>query len=139
MCRNKSRPSPKGATAVQISGVGNTLTITRGGASLALQRLHSRRADPTSLIELLRTDIRATTLAGREPELRSLAEWCSAPQHIAVRCYTGRAGAGKTRLAIEACEAAEAEVGSLRSCRAASWRAFILRRTLSTGCSPKTH
>ena len=105
----QTQTAAEAATAVQISGDGNSVTITRGGVTLALQRLHARKAAPTSLIELLRTDVRATTLAGREAELRSLAEWCSAPQHIAVRCYTGRAGAGKTRLAIEACEAAEAE------------------------------
>jgi hypothetical protein len=101
-----------GAVAVQVSGDGNTVKIIRAGAELRLNRLHrlhAQKAMPKALIELLRTDVRATKLVGREAELRQLAEWRAAPPRIAVRCITGGAGAGKTRLAIEACEAAEAE------------------------------
>jgi hypothetical protein len=99
----------EGSVAVQISGDGNTVTIVRAGASLALNRLHCRRAAPTTPIELLRTDLRATTFVGRALQCRQLAEWRAAPPQIAVRCITAGAGAGKTRLAIEACEAAESE------------------------------
>jgi tetratricopeptide (TPR) repeat protein len=104
----QSQTVAEDATAVQIAGDHNTVTITRAGAKLALNRLHRRKADPKTIIELLRADIRATTLVGRETELHDLAEFRSAPAHIAVRCYVGEAGAGKTRLAIEACAAAEA-------------------------------
>lgn len=90
-------------------GDGNTVEIIGAGARLKLDRLHAQKAEPTSAIELLRTDVRATTLVGRAADLRALAEWRSAPSQIAVRCVVGGAGAGKTRLAIEACEAAEAE------------------------------
>lgn len=97
-----------GSVAVQIAGNLNTVTITCAGATLRLDRLHTRKADPTTPIELLRSDIRATTLVGREDPLQQLADWCAAPQRIAVRCVTAGAGTGKTRLAIEACAAAEA-------------------------------
>jgi hypothetical protein len=37
----------------------------------------------------------------------ALKEWLASDRLISVRCITGRAGAGKTRLAIELCERAE--------------------------------
>ena len=98
-----------GAVAVQISGDGNSVHIIWAKKKLALSLLHARKAKPTTTLEVLRTDLRATTLVGRETQCRDLAEWRASPQPIAVRCITGGAGAGKTRLAIEACEAAVAE------------------------------
>lgn len=71
-------------------------------------KLHKFKADPTNLNELLRTDIRATALVGRAGELEMLQTWLDTQQKISVKCVIGEAGAGKTRLAIEACEAAEA-------------------------------
>jgi hypothetical protein len=97
------------ATAVQISGDGNSVRIIHAGAELSLSRLHKRREKPQTTIDLLRTDVRATTFVGRAAQCRQLAEWRASPQSIAVLCFTGVAGAGKTRLAIEACETAEAE------------------------------
>jgi hypothetical protein len=78
-----------GAITVQIAGDDNTVTIIRAGAQLSLNRLHTRKATPTIPIELLRTDIRATTLVGREVQLQQLADWRATPQRIAV-CSTGR-------------------------------------------------
>jgi tetratricopeptide (TPR) repeat protein len=104
----QSQTVAQNATAVQISGDGNSVKIIRAGAELSLSRLHNRRAEPQTTIELLRTDIRATKFVGRETQCRQLAEWRASPQPIAVLCFTGGAGAGKTRLAIEACETAEA-------------------------------
>ncbi|WP_114913236.1 tetratricopeptide repeat protein [Acidibrevibacterium fodinaquatile] len=98
-----------GAVAVQISGDGNSVHIIRAGEALALSLLHARKAKPTTTLEVLRTDLRATTLVGRETQCQDLAAWRASPQPIAVHCITGGAGAGKTRLAIEACEAAAAE------------------------------
>ena len=40
--------------------------MSRAGAAPRLNRLHTRKAKPTTPIELLRTDIRATTFVGRE-------------------------------------------------------------------------
>ena len=45
---------------------------------------------------------------GRTPDLAALHQWRTTDRKIAARCLTGRAGAGKTRLAIDFCEQAEA-------------------------------
>jgi hypothetical protein len=57
-----------GAVAIQIGGDRNTVTIIRAGAELKLNRLHTRKADPATPIELLRTDMRATAFVGREAQ-----------------------------------------------------------------------
>ncbi len=106
---DQSASAGNDSVVVQIAGDNSTVEIIRAGAKLALNRLHTRKADPTTPIELLRTDIRATNFVGRAEQCSQLAEWRASPQPIAVCCYTGPAGAGKTRLAIEACETAEAE------------------------------
>lgn len=72
-------------------------------------QLHKLQAEPTSLIKLLQTDVRATTLVGRADQLAMIRDWLTTPQSIAVKCIIGGAGSGKTRLAIEACERAEIE------------------------------
>ncbi|MBI1200300.1 MAG: tetratricopeptide repeat protein [Phenylobacterium sp.] len=100
--------SGAGAVAAQVVGDHNQVHIIVGGATLALEKLHERRAEPQSIIELLRVDIRATRLVGRDAPLNALAAWRDDAASISVRCIAGQAGAGKTRLAIEACEAAEA-------------------------------
>jgi hypothetical protein len=58
---------------------------------------------------LLRVDLRATTLVGRDGEMASLRAWLADTRPVLVRCMTGRAGAGKTRLGVELCEWAERE------------------------------
>lgn len=101
--------SGSGAIAVQIEGNDNRVEIIAGGARLVLNRLHLSRNNPKTILELLRADIRAIDLVGRQDELSGLANWRNSDLHVAVRCITGRAGSGKTRLAIEACERAEAD------------------------------
>ena len=71
------------------------------------RQLHKLKAKPTNLNELLRTDLRSTTLAGRNDELAMINAWLADTQKITIKCIIGEAGTGKTRLAIEACEAAE--------------------------------
>jgi len=99
------------AVGVQIDGDSNSVTIFAGGLRLVLDQPHKRRGAgaPANERQLLLTEWRATTLVGREKELAALAEWRNSAARIAVRCITGRAGSGKTRLAIEACEQAEAD------------------------------
>jgi len=92
---------------VQISGDGNTVIVYAGLAELSLVRKHLRKSDPTTELQLLRVDLRATTLVGREAEYSTLEAWLASDRLVTVRCITGRAGAGKTRLAIELCERAE--------------------------------
>ena len=93
--------------SVQISGDGNTVIVYAGRSELALLRKHSRKAEPKTELQLLRVDLRATNLVGRERDISALEEWLAADRLISVRCITGRAGVGKTRLVIELCESAE--------------------------------
>ena len=80
--------------------------LTAGAAHLSLDQRHRSRAAENER-ELPPTELRATTLVGREPDLVALQAWLDAPCTIAARCITGQAGAGKTRLALELCERAE--------------------------------
>jgi len=52
-------------------------------------------------LELLTPDRRATDLVGREQDLEDLWTWLHSKRPISIRTITGRAGAGKTRIAIE--------------------------------------
>jgi hypothetical protein len=95
------------AIGVQNVGDGNTIIVYAGRSELALLRKHSRKVEPKTELQLLRVDLRATTLIGRERDLSALEAWLASDRLISLRCITGRAGAGKTRLAIELCESAE--------------------------------
>jgi tetratricopeptide (TPR) repeat protein len=81
--------------------------LTAGAAHLSLDQRHRLRKQPTDERELLLTELRATTLVGREGDLTALQAWLDSPRTISARCITGQAGAGKTRLALELCERAE--------------------------------
>src|SRR3954453_19305897 len=96
-----------GSVAIQVAG--DNVTISVGTASLTLARRHRLKAVPTSERELLLTELRGTDLVGRDTDLADLGAWLDEPRPLpSVRCLTGRAGAGKTRLGIEVCEGAEA-------------------------------
>ena len=93
---------------VQIDGNNNTVTIFAGATRLVLERRHLARAKPETERDLLLTERRATDLVGRDDDLAALAAWLAGPRAITCRCLIARAGTGKTRLAIELCERAEA-------------------------------
>jgi tetratricopeptide (TPR) repeat protein len=98
-----------GAIAVQITGDHNVVMLA-GEARLCMESRHARRTEPRNLRELMWTQVRALDRVGREEELAALRRWMAATRpdrDISVHCLTGRAGAGKTRLAIELCEWAE--------------------------------
>lgn len=97
----------EGGIGVLIGGDGNTVIVYAGSVELCLTRKHLRRAEPKTELQFLRVDLRATTLIGRERDLGALEAWLASDRLITVRCVTGRAGVGKTRLAIELCEQAE--------------------------------
>jgi len=92
---------------VQFSGDGNTVVVYAGTSELHLVRKHARKAEPETELQLLRVDLRATRLVGRQSELAQLQDWLASDPTVLMRCITGRAGAGKTRLAIELCEYAD--------------------------------
>ncbi|HEU0097288.1 MAG TPA: tetratricopeptide repeat protein [Allosphingosinicella sp.] len=100
-----------GAVGVQIDGDRNVVVIRGGGTELVLGQPHKRRGigAPADERQLLLTEWRATTLVGRRSELDSLKAWRDDGAPVALRCAIGKAGSGKTRLAIEACEEAEKE------------------------------
>jgi hypothetical protein len=106
----------QGAVAIQVAG--NNVTVSVGRTSLVLDRKHklnARRA--TTDLQLLLTELREIDLVGRDAEFTALNEWLDTNAEISVRCLTGQAGAGKTRLATELCE--RAEMGG--------WRAGFVR------------
>jgi tetratricopeptide (TPR) repeat protein len=117
---------------VQVAGDSNTVIVYAGAAELHLVPKHKRRAGRLETeLHLLRVDLRATTLLGRDAELAALDAWVGSPRPISARCITGRAGTGKTRLAIEICERAGddwtagfAQYGQFQEFvkRAAGWR-----------------
>jgi hypothetical protein len=92
---------------VQVSGDGNSVVVYAGAAELHLWRKHARQATPKTELELLRVDLRATRLVGREADVAALRDWLADDRQVSVRCITGRAGMGKTRLGIELCALAE--------------------------------
>ena len=97
-----------GATGVQIDGNYNTVTLFAGPTRLVLDQRHLLRAVPSNERELLLTEGRATDLVGRTEDLAPLHAWLASAEPIVCRCLIGRAGTGKTRLAIELCEQAAA-------------------------------
>ena len=95
-----------GAVAIQVSG--NNVTISVGGTSLVLERKHKLNArHATTDLQLLLPELREIDLVGRDVELRQLIQWLNTDAEISVRCLTGRAGAGKSRLAIGSGERVE--------------------------------
>jgi len=52
---------------IQNVGDGNTVIVYAGRAELSLLRKHARKAEPKTELQLLRVDLRATTLVGRAP------------------------------------------------------------------------
>ena len=92
---------------VQVSGDGNTVIVHAGRTELSLVRKQARKAEPKTELQLLRVDLRATTLVGRDAERKALQDWLASDRPVSMRCLTGRTGAGKTRLAIELCDDAD--------------------------------
>jgi len=87
---------------VQIVGDGNT--VVSGYAHLTLTRYLTRRRIEGDT-DLLSPYTRSIPLIGREREMADLRAWLEGDRPISVRVLTGRAGSGKTRLALELCEA----------------------------------
>ena len=94
---------------IVVQAVDSTVTIS-GTASpkLTLIPWHLRPRPVKSDVGLLDPFTAAIPFVGRQPELQRLQDWLSDTARVSVRCLTGRAGTGKTRLAIELCRCAEA-------------------------------
>ena len=92
-----------GVHNVVIQNIGDNFTYVGGAAALHLTSVGQRlRATPyTSEIDILDPCRRAIELVGREQDLGELRAWLHSERPISVRTVVGRAGAGKTRIALE--------------------------------------
>ena len=90
---------------ITVQAVGDGISIAVGLPHLTLipprNRLPRRSPGP---VDLLNPYHRAIALVGREADMQSLWGWLHSGRSIAVRTLAGRAGAGKTRAAIELIE-----------------------------------
>jgi tetratricopeptide (TPR) repeat protein len=93
---------------IDTSRDSQTATIVGGRAALTLDQVHlySIHDQPRNEFEFLLTNLRATQIVGRTADIATLKTWLSEPSNVSVRCLTGSAGTGKTRLAIELCQEA---------------------------------
>lgn len=115
--------------SIVVTGDGNHASIHFGeGVTLPLarqQRLSKRRRAPTAdnLLPLLRADSLAFDVVGRENELAELRGWIDGEADVSVQTLIGRAGTGKTRLAIELCR----RIDGAEKPGEAGWAAGFLR------------
>ncbi len=81
----------------------------QAGTWLALARPHASASSILEPLDLLRAERCALPLLGRAEELALLECWVASAAPLSIRRLVGRAGTGKTRLAIELCRRAEAQ------------------------------
>jgi Tetratricopeptide repeat len=116
---SEQQASVVGSGNIVIQNSGDYAHITVGVPYLTLIRAQTRidqaQARVKSEIDLLNPFNRAVELVGREKDLESLWQWLHSDRPIAVRTLTGRAGAGKTRLAVELMTRLSNEAGQWRS------------------------
>jgi len=87
---------------VQAQGDGITVTIGLPHLTLVPVQRRLKHSQITSEIQLLDAYRRTIPVVGREQDMNGLWHWLHDGQRgISVRTLTGRAGAGKTRIAIE--------------------------------------
>ncbi len=98
-----------GNLIVQASGDGISINVNQPHLTLIPPRNRIPRKAKLTETDLLNPYRRAIALVGREADMQSLWDWLHAPRPISVRTITGRAGAGKTRAAIELIERLNAE------------------------------
>jgi hypothetical protein len=94
---------------VQAKGDGVNITVGLAHLTLIPPRNRVPRAPLRTEVDLLNPYRRAIGLVGRERDMGVLWDWLHSQRPIAVRTLTGRAGAGKTRAAIELIERLNAE------------------------------
>src|SRR5690242_5929952 len=99
------RADQQGQNNVLVQAIGNGIDIRIGleGNRIELARRQFRKFEVRKELDLLNPFTRAIPLVGREAELSSLRKWLRSAAPVSARCLTGRAGSGKTRLALEIC------------------------------------
>ena len=104
--------------SVIVTGDGNRVSLVFGDSGMVLPLVRRqvpapdrrRRLGPGEArreLDVLVADRRAAPLVGRDELLAELVAWLEDDIDISVRALTGRAGSGKTRLAIELCRAVD--------------------------------
>ncbi len=97
--------------SVVVAGSDNLVTLTFGatGVALPLVRRHipAPRRRARRELDLLRADADALPFVGRVDLRAELHAWLNEVRDISVHALTGRAGTGKTRLAIQLCAEAK--------------------------------
>ena len=104
---NQTARTEDGSGNIIVQAVASTVTVGLS-PQLRLSPRHRRKHAPKSDIDLLNPFTDAIPFIGREAELARLHGWLASPKRISARCLIGRAGTGKTRLALQMCERAEA-------------------------------
>lgn len=89
---------------IQIQGDGNS--VVENLPHLTLTRYLTRRQHSELEPDLLMPYSMAIPFLGRKPEMAELYDWMASAKPIAIRVLVGRAGMGKTRLALELCDEA---------------------------------
>jgi tetratricopeptide (TPR) repeat protein len=100
--------------SVVVTGDGNTVTLTFGDSGIVLplrrrqfrppdRRRRLASGDPPRELELLVPEAGKLPLIGRKDLFAELQGWIDDEVDISVHALIGRAGSGKTRLAIEFC------------------------------------
>ena len=102
---HNSRISGDNNIVVQIAGHHNVVTISKSDVNLELTRYVAQRVTPTSDLDYLNPYTMGLPLIGRSRELAVLGAWLAADRKISVTALSGAGGSGKTRLALELCDA----------------------------------
>ena len=93
-----------GSGNILVQADGSTVNINTPHLVLTPPAARIPQRTPQNELDLLNPYQRAIPLIGRDKDLKDLSEWLNSNTPIAVRTITGRAGAGKTRFAIELIE-----------------------------------
>ncbi len=102
--KQSARIAGDGNIIVQVSGDGVQVAMGRPHLALIPPRNRIPRKERLEAVDLLNPYVRPFALVGRDADMESLWDWLHSARPIAVRTVTGRAGAGKTRAAIELIE-----------------------------------
>lgn len=133
-------PQASAVVTSQMSGSHNKNVVVVGNYNnvslenkqgLRLSHLHKLAgAGSTAALQLTAFE-RRTRFIGRSSEFEALKEWLSAPSLISVRTIIGAPGIGKTRLAIELADFAEAQGWTSGFLRASELHRFVNAPCLS--------
>ena len=93
--------------SVIVTGDGNRVSLQFGSDGPSLPLVRHQSSPPSTELDILNPKFGRLPLQGRETELKDLKAWLKADAAVSVHTLVGRAGTGKTRLAIELCESVD--------------------------------